>query len=1056
MLIVPDEIVTGALVNAIAVVGRQISKAASGLREPDGDLMTARWFETFRLTGALPDLPDLSAASWDRIARILTRAEIQAALQELLAARLTDAPETDASRARDAVHVALNAVGSDTVTCAEALADYYDDQICALVARLEAQDPPLLTQIRGEAFSARIISALHAIERNTAALADREGQRASGGPAVPAGRLLAEVVDPFTLEVHRPVQAHDPPSGLPVLPAYMRREHDGALAAVAREATAGTSGIAVLVGGSSTGKTRACWEMLALLRDLPQPWRLCHPIDPSRPEAALRELPSIGPRTVVWLNEAQFYLDAPANGRGEQVAAGLRELLRDPARAPVLVLATLWPEFWDVLTARPPAGVADSHAQARELLAGRDISVPGAFTAVQLRELSESGDPRLALAAVAAEGQVVQFLAGARELLARYRNAPPAAKALINAAMDARRLGIGFLEAAAPGYLTDIEWDGLGEDWLTQTLGYTVAGSGGIHGPLTRIRPRPSQSGLPIHGAAYRLADYLDQYGRQARRSLIPPAEFWTATTDFAAPGELAALAGAAVDRGLLRIAAGLRKIAAERGDTIAAAELVISLHLLNPADSEPGKWAAAHASLDDPGAVATLLEALREAGATGQAEALLARDPAAHATLDDPGAVAHLLSALRKAGATGQAEALAARAAQDVSLDGGNLAAPVELMRELREAGAAGQAEALMTRFAADHRLDSRPVAGALLGALMGAGIADLAGPLAARFAVDPRLDAPQAVADGLNVLLFAGAADQAEALLARDPAAHATLDDPGAVAHLLSALREAGATGQAEALLARDPAAHATLDDPGAVAALLGALREAGATGQAEALLARDPAAHATLDDPGAVAALLGALREAGAASQAEALVIRTARDFSLDNLTAPAELLGALWEAGAVDQAKALASRIASHTSLDNPWTVAQLLAVLREAGADEVMLARNPAAHATLDDPGAVATLLGALRDAGATGQAEALLTRNPAAHATLNYPDPAAALLRALREAGAVGQAEALVERLPAEGLFRLFNGQGNHREAYIFGREQDGRAASKWSWGDLA
>ena len=95
----------------------------------------------------------------------------------------------------------------------------------------------------------------------------------------------------------------------------------------------------MLVGGSSTGKTGACWEALQLLRDRPKRWRLWHPIDPSRPEAALRELPGIGLRTVVWLNEAQLYLDT-SNDTGERVAAGLRELLRDPARAPVLVLAT--------------------------------------------------------------------------------------------------------------------------------------------------------------------------------------------------------------------------------------------------------------------------------------------------------------------------------------------------------------------------------------------------------------------------------------------------------------------------------------------------------------------------------------------------------------------------------------------------------------------------------------------------------------------------------------------------------------------------------------------
>ena len=143
-----------------------------------------------------------------------------------------------------------------------------------------------------------------------------------------AGRPLDEVTDPFALEVHRPVQPEDPQPGLPALPAYVPREHDTALGRVVRAAAEGSSGIAVLVGGSSTGKTRACWEALQLLRNRPGQWRLWHPIDPSRPDAALRELPGIGPRTVVWLNEAQFYLDVADGALGEQVAAGLRELLR--------------------------------------------------------------------------------------------------------------------------------------------------------------------------------------------------------------------------------------------------------------------------------------------------------------------------------------------------------------------------------------------------------------------------------------------------------------------------------------------------------------------------------------------------------------------------------------------------------------------------------------------------------------------------------------------------------------------------------------------------------
>jgi hypothetical protein len=197
-----------------------------------------------------------------------------------------------------------------------------------------------------------------------------------------AGRPLEEVTDPFALEVHRPVH---PTRVFTLRPgcrpcprmcaARTYAELDEVVRAMAED---GVSALAVLVGWSSTGKTRACWEALTRLREQPQPWRLWHPIDPGRPEAALRELPLIGPRTAIWLNEAQFYLDVPTGELGEQVASGLRELLRDPDRAPVLVLAALWPQHWDTLT-RPAAG-EDSHAQARELLDGRDITVPAAFT----------------------------------------------------------------------------------------------------------------------------------------------------------------------------------------------------------------------------------------------------------------------------------------------------------------------------------------------------------------------------------------------------------------------------------------------------------------------------------------------------------------------------------------------------------------------------------------------------------------------------------------------------------------------------------------------------
>ena len=155
-----DEVTAGVLVSAIGATGKWLATAA---RAPRGrkaeDLSIARWFETYKLTRAVPDaLPALSPSD----AEVLRGPAIQAALQELLAARLTDAPETDAARARE--------VFIRTLPAAAPLADFYDDEICALVARLETSEPKLLATIRSDAYNARLVSAVKAIERHTAAL----------------------------------------------------------------------------------------------------------------------------------------------------------------------------------------------------------------------------------------------------------------------------------------------------------------------------------------------------------------------------------------------------------------------------------------------------------------------------------------------------------------------------------------------------------------------------------------------------------------------------------------------------------------------------------------------------------------------------------------------------------------------------------------------------------------------------------------------------------------------------------------------------------------------
>uniref|UniRef100_UPI003F4992F8 hypothetical protein n=1 Tax=Streptomyces sp. CA-136453 TaxID=3240050 RepID=UPI003F4992F8 len=80
----------------------------------------------------------------------------------------------------------------------------------------------------------------------------------------------------------------------------------------------------------------------------------------------------IAPRTAIWLNELQRYV-------GEQAAAGLRNLLQDSTSGPVLVLATVWPEFFSALTAPPVPGGPDPYPQARSLLEGTALHVLDAF-----------------------------------------------------------------------------------------------------------------------------------------------------------------------------------------------------------------------------------------------------------------------------------------------------------------------------------------------------------------------------------------------------------------------------------------------------------------------------------------------------------------------------------------------------------------------------------------------------------------------------------------------------------------------------------------------------
>ncbi|WP_406426640.1 hypothetical protein [Streptomyces sp. NBC_00147] len=460
---------------------------------------------------------------------------------------------------------------------------------------------------------------------------------------------------PLDLEVHHAIRLAPTEA---ILPVYVPREHDAHLQRIVDAARGGRSQLCVLVGESSTGKTRACWEAIQVLAA--EEWRLWHPFDPTRADAALAGLASVGPRTVVWLNEAQHYL---AHAQvGEQIAAALRTLLADTRRAPILVLGTLWPVHRDQLTSLPSSG-EDPHAQSRPLLAGRQVHVPDAFTDGDLVAVRSAArlDGRLAQAlAGAADRRITQFLAGVPALLERYEHAGPAARAVLNAAVDARRLGCGvdlpvsFLEEAATGYLPGSVFESLDDDWLQQALVYAERPVHGDARLLQRARRAPGNT--PVD-SCFRLADYMEQHGRRTRRDLCPPASFWNAALHhLPGPADVFALATAAEARWRLRYS----RLLAERARALSRQEPALPVEGQSYASDWPDEsdiWPADHPTCR---ALADLAFAAAETDDYEQA-ATLALEAA---SCCQPDALADIALQHERAGLTAEASDLAHHAA--------------------------------------------------------------------------------------------------------------------------------------------------------------------------------------------------------------------------------------------------------------------------------------------------------------------------------------------------------------------------------------------------------
>ncbi|MER6038319.1 tetratricopeptide repeat protein [Streptomyces sp. NPDC001835] len=543
----------------------------------------------------------------------------------------------------------------------------------------------------------------------------RDAAGGGGGERPGPGRLIGEW-GPHDLEVHPagPSSIGDgsDASGTRALPGYVRREHDRVLAEAVTDVAAGRSRIVVLVGTSSTGKTRACWEAVQPLAE--KGWRLWHPFDPTRAEAALEDLHRVQPRTVVWLNEAQHYLGHRA--AGEQIAAAVHHLLVTPERGPVLVLGTLWPEYAHQYTTLPAPGGEDPHSRARELLSGRMLNIPDSFDASALAAaaaLAKGGDRLLAdtLTRAHTDGRVTQDLAGAPELLTRYQHASPAARALLEAAMDARRLGVGlhlpqaFLTDAAPDYLSQSDYDQLTDNWAEAAFAELAEPVHGKQAPLRRTTPRPlrrpptpSTAAAPPSaqpaGPVFRLADYLEQHGRTSRRGLCPPSSFWYAAhTHLTHPDDLNNLSYVAERQHRLQWAHHLGHRAADHGNTDA---LVRQAMVREQAGDREGAEILAQQAAGH-GDIHTLLrlgDAREEAGDRPGAETLYRQA----ADQGDNNGMYRLALLRDEAGDREGAETLAKQAA-----DHGNTSALVHLAEAREKAGDREGAEPLY-QLAADY----------------------------------------------------------------------------------------------------------------------------------------------------------------------------------------------------------------------------------------------------------------------------------------------------------------------------------------------------------------
>ncbi|MFC0533905.1 hypothetical protein [Phytohabitans kaempferiae] len=350
------------------------------------------------------------------------------------------------------------------------------------------------------------------------------------------------------------------------LPEYVDRDFDFQLRNAIAANVPDRGSFVVLVGGSSTGKTRSLYEAVY---NLVPDWWLIHPTE-ARELLDLKNSPPS--KTVFWLDELQRYLGSHPPLSFECVRALMRR--------GNIVVGTIWPDQYTAQMAARSPGADDNDDTRRLLRSATVISVPDTLSPgeMTLAHQAAAKDSRIRMALETRDAGLTQVLAGGPALVMAWEQSPTAyGRAMITAAADAHRLGVlsplteDLLAEAMFGYLRRAQRVRPREEWLDQALPHATRP---LYGDVSALSP--ADAGRAGTLAGYTIADYLAQHLRRVRRTTPVPHDAWLAlVAGVRGLADLRRLADGALARLRYRYAErALTRLADEYDDRAAAIEL--------------------------------------------------------------------------------------------------------------------------------------------------------------------------------------------------------------------------------------------------------------------------------------------------------------------------------------------------------------------------------------------------------------------------------------------------------------------------------------------------